>query len=51
MSSWNPEGISALGSGLAADFGANGVWYYSPSTGWKKITSWNAENLTDADVY
>ena len=46
---WNPEGISALGSGLAADFGTNGLWYYDGST-WSRLTIWNAENLTDVDL-
>ena len=30
--SLNPEGISALGSGIAADFGANGLWNYDGAT-------------------
>ena len=42
--------MSALRYELAVDFGANGVWYYDGST-WKKITSLNAENLTDVNLY
>ena len=35
---------------LAVDFGANGLWYYDGTT-WSRKTIWDAENLTDVDLY
>jgi hypothetical protein len=50
LSSWDPEDLSAHGSGLAGDFGTNGVWRYDCASAWNKMTNWDPENMDDVDL-
>ena len=42
--------MEAWGSGLAADFGAYGLWNYDGAS-WSNLAGWDPEDMIDVDLY
>jgi len=45
LSAWDPEYGIAWNSGLAVDFGPNGLWHYDGS--WASLATWNPDGMVE----